>query len=83
MQFDLWKSQNEVCLLTGKKIHARDVMNGQIIEVDHYFIPHSKGGQTVKENAALVYKSANREKSDKITNDTQLRVTKTYDDLVT
>jgi len=79
---DLWKSQNEICPLSDKKIYARDVMNGQIIEVDHHFIPHSKGGQTVKENAALVYKSANREKSDKITNDTQLRVTKTYDDLV-
>lgn len=82
-RFDLWKSQNEVCLLTGKKIHARDVMNGQIIEVDHYFIPHSKGGQTVKENAALVYKAANKDKSDKIIDHTSSkRVTRTHDDLV-
>ena len=80
--FDLWESQNETCPLTKKKINARDVMNGQIIEVDHEF-PHSKGGLTIKENAALVYKSANREKSAQILDNTQSkRIKRTHEDLV-
>ena len=78
---DLWKSQKGICPLTGKKINARDIMNGQIIEVDHHFIPHSKGGKTIKENAALVYKEANRQKSNKTLEQVKSkRVKRTHDE---
>ena len=78
---DLWKSQKGICPLTEKKINARDIMNGQIIEVDHHFIPHSKGGKTIKENAALVYKEANRQKSNKTLEQVKSkRVKRTHDE---
>ena len=59
--FDLWREQEGKCPETGKEINCRDILNGDIIEVDHHY-PWSKGGRTTKSNAALVYKTANRSK---------------------
>jgi len=59
--FDLWRKQKGICPETGKEINCRDILNGDIIHVDHQY-PWSKGGSTTKSNAALVYASANRKK---------------------
>ena len=59
--FDLWREQDGKCPETGKEINCRDILNGDIIHVDHNY-PWSKGGSTTKSNAALVYKGANLSK---------------------
>ena len=60
----LWQRQDGICPLTGKTISLSDANDGDVTHMDH-IIPHSKGGQTVLENAQLVFASANLEKSDK------------------
>ena len=45
----------------GSSSHKRDILNGNIIHVDHHY-PWSKGGSTTRSNAALVYASANLRK---------------------
>ncbi len=59
--FDLWRKQKGICPETEKEINCRDILNGDIIHVDHQY-PWSKGGSTTQSNAALVYASANRKK---------------------
>ena len=59
--FDLWREQGGKCPETGKEINCRDILNGNILHVDHNY-PWSKGGPTTKSNAALVYKGANLSK---------------------
>ena len=60
----LWQRQDGICPLTGKTISQSDASDGNITHMDH-IVPHSKGGKTIKENAQLVFASANLEKSDK------------------
>ena len=58
----LWRKQDGKCPASGRVINCKDILNGQLIEVDHKY-PWSKGGKTVEENAALLYKKENRSKS--------------------
>ena len=58
----LWRKQDGKCAASGKVINCKDILNGQVIEVDHKY-PWSKGGKTVEENAALLYRDENRSKS--------------------
>jgi len=60
----LWSKQDGKCAISGKDIRITDVENGEIVHIDH-IIPHSKGGQTVYENAQLVLAECNLEKSNK------------------
>lgn len=60
----LWSDQNGKCAISGKAISITDVENGDIVHIDH-IVPHSKGGQTVYENAQLVLVEYNLEKSNK------------------
>ena len=61
----LWRKQKGKCAASKRDINCKDILNGQVIEVDHKY-PWSKGGKTVNENAALLYKDENRSKSDSI-----------------
>jgi hypothetical protein len=61
IRYILWKRQNGLCAITGEKIDARHILNGQVTHVDHYD-PHRHGGETSLENARLVFKQANLEK---------------------
>jgi len=58
-----WTRDEHMCKLTGKEIPWVDVLDGNKTHLDH-IEPHSKGGKTVRENLQLVYKTANRIKSD-------------------
>ena len=60
--FDLWREQGGKCAASGKEINCRDILNGNIIHVDHNY-PWAEGGFTTKSNAALLYASENRKKS--------------------
>lgn len=59
-----WTRQEHRCPLTGKYISWNDVLDGNKTHLDH-IKAHSKGGQTIRENLQLVYKSANLQKSNK------------------
>ena len=61
----LLSDQKNICALSGKYISPQDAANASVTELDH-IIPRNKGGLTVYENCQLVYKSANRKKSDKL-----------------
>lgn len=60
----LWSKQDGKCAISGEAISITDVENGEIVHIDH-IVPHSKGGQTIMENAQLVYARYNLEKSNK------------------
>lgn len=64
IKFQLWQRQDGKCAITGNEIEPRFIYDGNTTHVDH-IKPHSKGGETTLENAQLVFKSANLEKSDK------------------
>jgi len=59
----LWIKQEKKCAISGKLIPLESVMDGNITHVDHV-IPHGKGGRTEIENATLVFKDENLNKSD-------------------
>lgn len=59
----LWSRQGGICPLTGQTISRQDALDGNVTHIDH-IIAHSKGGETVMENAQLVFATANLEKSD-------------------
>ena len=59
----LWDKQNGICPLSGIKIPFESIMDGKLYQIDH-IIPHAEGGQTTFENAQLVCKDENRNKSD-------------------
>ena len=65
IRYTLWKRQEGKCSITGNEIEPRHILDGQMTHVDHHF-PHRHGGETTLENARLVYKEANLEKSDAI-----------------
>ena len=60
----LWSRQQGKCALSGELIPITDVENGDKVHIDH-IIPHSKGGQTIMENAQLALAGPNMEKSNK------------------
>ena len=63
MRVPLWDKQNGICPLSGIKIPFESIMDGKLYQIDH-IIPHAEGGQTTFENAQLVCKDENRNKSD-------------------
>jgi len=63
IRYTLWKRQDGKCSITGKQIQPRHILDGQVTHIDHN-VPHRHGGETTLENARLVYKEANLEKSD-------------------
>ena len=63
IRYTLWKRQDGKCSITGKEIEPRHILDGQVTHIDHN-VPHRHGGETTLENARLVYKEANLEKSD-------------------
>tara|TARA_A100001037_G_scaffold28704_1_gene22862 strand:- start:60 stop:1484 length:1425 start_codon:yes stop_codon:yes gene_type:complete len=63
MRVPLWDRQNGICPLSGIKIPFDSIMDGKLYQIDH-IIPHAEGGQTTFENAQLVCKDENRNKSD-------------------
>ena len=77
IRFILWKRQDGKCALTGEKIAAIDVCNGNVIHVDHR-VPHIRGGETTLENAQLVLKGANLSKGSSLPDD-EIDTTMTVD----
>ena len=63
MRVPLWDKQNGICPLSGIKIPFESIMDGKLYQIDH-ITPHAEGGQTIFENAQLVCKDENRNKSD-------------------
>lgn len=61
----LWLQQDKKCALSGEEIFLEQVFDGSVTEIDH-IVPYSQGGLTVIENAQLVFKFENRQKSDSI-----------------
>ncbi len=58
-----WTRQEHRCPLSGDNIPWVEVLDGNKTHLDH-IVPHSKGGQTTRDNLQLVKKSANLLKSD-------------------
>jgi len=61
----LWINQEKKCAISGKLIPLESVMDGNITHVDHV-LPHAKGGETIIENAQLVFADENLNKSDDV-----------------
>ena len=57
----LWSRQNGICPLTGQEMTRKDALDGNVTHMDH-IETHSKGGETIMENAQLVFKIANLQK---------------------
>lgn len=64
----LWESQGRKCAISGKDILPRQLFDGKLVQVDHVK-PHSKGGQTVEENAQLTFALENQKKGAKYDED--------------
>ena len=63
MRVPLWDKQGGICPLSGIKIPFDSIMDGNLYQIDH-IKPHAEGGETTFENAQLVCKDENRNKSD-------------------
>ena len=61
----LWFNQRKKCAISGKVIPLESIMDGNITHVDH-IVPHAKGGETIIENAQLVFADENLNKSDDV-----------------
>ena len=61
----LWFNQQKKCAISGKVIPLESIMDGNITHVDH-IVPHAKGGETIIENAQLVFADENLNKSDDV-----------------
>ena len=61
----LWFNQQKKCAISGKVIPLESIMDGNITHDDH-IVPHAKGGETIIENAQLVFADENLNKSDDV-----------------
>ncbi len=64
IKFRLWNDQNEMCMYTGEKIKAEDLLDRNAYQVDH-ILPFSRTFDDSYENKILVKSSANQEKGNK------------------
>ncbi len=60
LRYALWEEQGQRCLYTGRKIGWADLMNSNIVDIEHT-IPRAKGGDSSMENLTLCFADYNRD----------------------